>query len=82
MPIPWIPVAKRVPEDRRWVLVWGHDTIAGFKRPPTCFGKSRFNASPRGGRFDMEQSNFLGFRTITHWVELEGPTPDQTTTES
>lgn len=73
MPIDWISVKKRVPENRRDVLIWGHGTVA-FKTPQ-FLGVDRYNP---GHRFDREIRNSVlspGWK-VTHWAELNAPSSD------
>lgn len=80
--IDWISVDKRVPEDRRDVLVWGACWWGPFNRfKPTQFlGKTRYNAGGRytEGRFDIEKHGGRPFSvavSVTHWAEITGPSP-------
>lgn len=69
----WIPVKERVPENRREVLAWGTATLGPIKLKPGFLGTTRFNPSPRGGKFDADHWNMLGSTTVTHWCDIEGP---------
>ena len=69
----WIPVTKRVPEDRRRVFVWIETTILGRMRRYGP-GVSRFNPGSFGGRFDVEKpGSWFLLNHVTHWCEVEGP---------
>jgi len=79
MAIDWISVKDRVPDDRRNVLVWGWWWFSPFPRNEQgrFAGKTSYNSSPSGGRFDCERKGYFGIWHITHWAEIEGPQPQQ-----
>lgn len=63
-------INERVPNNRRYVLVWGYTTILGSSRSEIrLLGITKFNP---GGTFDVEiHSAYIPFRTVvTHWSEL------------
>lgn len=70
----WIKRNDRVPNNRRKVMVWGKSSTCGLNEK-SYFGISRFNLTPDGGQFDVEERGGLGFVSIriTHWAEIEGP---------
>lgn len=67
MAINWISVNTRVPDTRRWVLVWVAG-LFGRRKGPTV---SRFNPSRDGGRFDHEGGMLP--QKVTHWAEVNEP---------
>ena len=69
----WIPVEKRLPEDRRRVLVWTETTLLGgmVRSGPAV---TRFNPDRFGGRFDIEKpGSWFLLSCVTHWCEIEPP---------
>jgi len=73
MSIEWIDVEKRVPDDRRQVLVWGRNALFPGLRGSGFMGSTRYNQSQRGGCFDCERSCRFGIPVVTHWAEINGP---------
>lgn len=72
----WIPIEQRVPEDRRKVAVWIDVRLAPswLRRKGDGFlSQSRYNPSPRGGRFDADTSGRWASHRVTHWQEVVGP---------
>ncbi len=69
----WIPVEKRLPDDRRRVFVCIESTLLGGMLTRSA-GVSRSTPDSSGGRFDVEKpgSWFLLSR-VTHWCEIELP---------
>lgn len=66
----WIPVEKRLPDDRRRVLVWIEARLMGraIRYSPAV---SRFNP---GDRFDVEKpGSWFILNRVTHWCEIESP---------
>lgn len=70
MSIRWISVKKRVPDDRRNVLIWGHGVMLGKK--PRFLGTDKYNS---GNRFDCEIRGgiFSPGWVVTHWAEINEP---------
>lgn len=74
--IDWVPVARRVPDDRREVLVWGFRRYIGGNDIPAgrFLGISRCNLSRFWtALFDCERGFFDRGVTVTHWAEISGP---------
>lgn len=71
----WISVKTRVPEDRRTVAVWVDVQLAPSFLPGggSSLQSSRFNPSPRAGRFDIEAPQRFRIVRVTHWQEIVGP---------
>lgn len=70
----WIPIEKRVPDNRRKVLAWGRHGLLGMTLGDGVFlGVTQFNASKAGGNFDADYSSITTWCSVTHWCEIEGP---------
>ena len=70
----WISVDKRVPEDRRRVLVWGRSWVLGnARRDGEFLGETKYNPTRSGGCFDIERAGHFASYQVTHWAEIVGP---------
>jgi hypothetical protein len=76
--IDWISTKERVPEDRRKVLAWGDASSLGASARSVFLGPTRYNPSPKGGRFDIEGLTFwtVSRSSVTHWAEITAPSEE------
>lgn len=70
----WIPIQERLPDDRRKVFVVVRANVLGLKVHRMYATVSKFNPSPKGGKWDEEQGGGLIARQVTHWAEIKLPT--------
>lgn len=69
----WVPVEKRLPDDRRRVFVCIESLLVGGMRRRSA-GVSRFNPDGFGGRFDVERpGSWFVMNRVTHWCEIDLP---------
>ena len=77
----WIDRRERVPDNRRAVLTWGRAAgpIGWVLREGKLLGVTRYNRAGDGnGTFDRDGADWTpgwGGYIVTHWCEIEGPTP-------
>lgn len=68
----WISRTKRVPSDRRKVLVYWKDRFG-----IDAFQVTRCNIDSNGAQFDVERPKWSS-RYVTHWMELNRPDAQNT----